>query len=979
MSASAFPVLARVLQKYRADVHQLAPAATADALGALEVHLGRRVPVGLRDFLSQHNGAALFRGALNLRSTSEISPASPQAEGVFVFADGPGEARWAFARLHDARHAFGLWHEGRLDPMHSTFRGWLNATIEVLDARVTRPEDVDAIRLEADPEDPYQLVAAAQRAMHAGRPEDARPLLDRATRADPGNPQAWQRLGDALAASDRTAARRAWLTALQQARVPIPWPGAPCLDADVLPALARSVPDVDAWERELERFLQERVAEVRLEVELSLVVAAALALSDSLVRRGRRRQARDVLVDLLGRSTLFRIGRTPWDATLRLAELEVDLGLHDDAESRIRLLRREGPKELQGPAGAIIGRLAVLREEPWAEEILDEALAATTDDDGRVSVVLTRAERALRQGRTEEAATWIDRARKLGERGAPRMLRAHTALLEGDLARQGKDAEAALSAYRRALDLLAHRPADELRSRVELRLGDLAAHAGRTDEAATHYARAARGFAEVELPVREAWALLRLARVTGNTQQLIPAARERFQAADLAAGVAVADAMARQPSFSLDWHIERTTEHARARTDAQRSRPPWTRADAERPERRIGAHRVAIAACGDDVVAALGQELDACARAIRAARGSPLDPPVLRYTAAVDLLAAHRSYAASQVLLRHLVDGVVDGPARRALTGAIARSPNAALVEGLLRCVERPGSLLPQAVAAAAEVLGLRREREAAAPLGHLAGPGLNPSIRRAAIVALGRIGLRDQVNAILPSLEEPTLAEKAALALLMLGDTRGVDFHVQALTEGRRDLSGHPGEIIGRYGSPHQLPVLMAAASAGEDDTALGALHGLGIMGDPRAVPALLRALDPRERNYTPNRGNTAAAALVLLTGHDEAPDDGSLHKRWVAWWEHNAANYPEGVRHRDGRLCDPGLFLERMRDADSWTRRTAYDELVITTGQSLPFDSDGPWRTQVAHLGAWQRWWARAAANMPAGHWYLDGRRIA
>jgi HEAT repeat protein len=351
---------------------------------------------------------------------------------------------------------------------------------------------------------------------------------------------------------------------------------------------------------------------------------------------------------------------------------------------------------------------------------------------------------------------------------------------------------------------------------------------------------------------------------------------------------------------------------------------------------------------------------------------------VLRYTAAVDLLAGHRSYAAAQALLRDLVEARVEGVARVALQGAIARSPNAALVDGLLGCLENPGNVPATAVAAAAEVLGLRREQEASPALRALAAPGQNPLVRKAAITALGRIGRRDAIAEVAAGLDDAGLAEGAALALLMLGDRRGIDFHARALSEQRHGLQGHPGEIVGRYGGPSHLLVLAPAASSGDEDVALGALQGLGLMGDPRGVPYLLRALDPHEARTTPRRSEVAAGALQILSGHHEDPEATNLHRRWVNWWEVQHHRFPAGVRHRHGKVFDLGTLLQAMEGDDPWLRRTAYDELVIATGERLPFDADGPWRVQLAHLRGWRAWWQAQRARFPAGRWYLDGRPI-
>ena len=363
----------------------------------------------------------------------------------------------------------------------------------------------------------------------------------------------------------------------------------------------------------------------------------------------------------------------------------------------------------------------------------------------------------------------------------------------------------------------------------------------------------------------------------------------------------------------------------------------------------------------------------ACARAMSVGRGRDADPPVLRYVAAVDLLSGHRSYMAARVLLDHLIEQRVEGPARRALQGAMCRSRNAALVDGLLSCVEQPGEYTGSAVAAAAELLGMRREKVAVEALQRLSTREASPLARKAAIAALGRIGDRRSADLLLGSLEEPSLGEKAALALLMLGDRRGIDFHGRALAENKLDLQGHPAEIVGRYGGPSHLLLLVHLAEA-EDERAVGALQGLGLMGDPRAVPVLLTALSSRTRRVV----EVASGALQILTGHEEDVDNPGFKNRWHQWWEVNHENFQDGVRYRDGEPFSVSLLLRRMGHDDAWTRRTAYDELVIMTGCTLPFDADGPWRTQRAHLRAWHKWWDANREAYRPGRWYLDGATV-
>ena len=119
------------------------------------------------------------------------------------------------------------------EPLHASFATWLAGAVALLDTKVAMPDDREALRFDAAPDDPWQLLRAGERALRAGRPEDAETVLRRAIQAAPTRGVAWQLLGDALAVTDRTAARRAWLQAFRQTAFPAPWPGAPHVDPEV--------------------------------------------------------------------------------------------------------------------------------------------------------------------------------------------------------------------------------------------------------------------------------------------------------------------------------------------------------------------------------------------------------------------------------------------------------------------------------------------------------------------------------------------------------------------------------------------------------------------------------------------------------------------------------------------------------------------------------------------------------------------------
>lgn len=963
-----FHPLLRVIDRYRRDVHQLEPPPSAESVDGAVGFLGQPIPPTLLAFLNRWNGARLFRGALRIRSVAELAPASEGAPSVIVFADGPGDHdRWAFAPDGQGGAVFGRWGGEAFEPLHEHFDRWLMATVRVLDENIRDPGAQLEARLDADPECGFLLLSTADRALEAGDPDTAGGLLRRATAADPGLVAAWVRLGDAMLGQDRQSARFAYLKALRALRLPAPYPTVHAPEPELIHTLAHLFPPGDAgWERELEHLLAEGVRDVSSFAELALAEAGAVALARVRLDRDARGEAREALAGFLGRVPGFVVRGPCPEATLLLVEIETELGHHDEAEKRLRSFRI-APPPLQARANLALGRIAVLRQEPWAEEILREALAGLTDPNHRAEALLLLGERHLLLERYAEAEDVFQQAGRLARQLSSDPLAARAALGLGDVLRLRGDGPSAETRYREARALAGENR--ELLGRVLLRRGDLHRMTGVLEAAAEDYARAAKIYRELELPLREAWARVRLARL-GVTEAAVEAT-ELFKASDLAAGVAAADAVTGDPARNLDWHLERATEHARERANAQRVRPPLTRADADRPERRLGAHRMAIAACSVAVAETLGAELESLAKTLDLASPRLTDPKLARYVAAADLLAGHRSYEASEAMLRQVMEIRPGGLAGRALIGALSRSSNAALVDGLLRAIESGGD--PNGVAAAAEVLGWRREALAVPALCRMVERERRAAVRRAAVVALGRIGDAEAIPAVLSALDVPELAEEAAVSLLLLGEWQGVDHHAQALAAQQPNLTRSPGEIVGRYGGPSYLLLLLRTAEL-EGPAGLGALQGLGYLGDPRAVPRLIDATGARDQT----RAYVASGALEILTGHPESVDESLLRNRWTEWWAQNASSFTPGVRYRLGRRMDAGLLIERLSHDDAMVRRATYDELVISTGVRLPFDPEGPYRVQVAHQAAWRRWWREHAEEYPAGRWWFGGGEI-
>jgi tetratricopeptide (TPR) repeat protein len=947
------PVL-RVLERYRSDVHHLRAPAPQGTTRAVQEHLGRVLPPSFAGFLARWNGAALFRGALRIRGAADLAPPNADHPDVILFADGPrDEDRWAFAATEYGHH-FGRWTGTQLEPLHEHFNRWLLAQTRILDENVREAADQLAVRLEVDPNCGLLWHRLGEARMEEGDAEGATAAFRRASALDPDHPGAWQRLGEALLASDENQARGAFLMAWRAARFPLPYPGAPAPTAELVRLLEVRFPAGDeGWERELGDFLAERVPNVRHSGG-EVVLAAALGLARARLHHGDRAAARSVLADLRDRATVWVAHLDLAPILLVLASLHTDLGEHDAAEEVLRRLRRHEDTGLRARAELALARVALTREEPWVDEIVRGALPGLRAPAERCHALLLLAE--AHRGADKES---VEQAARLAESLGDPALLARVALARGDAARAAGDKAAARGAW-------AGCAADpETALRAELRLGDLETD---VDAARPFYARAAAGFAARGLPVREAWARLRLARCGDDAAGSEAAAT--FRALGLAAGVAAADAVAGRPGHSLEWHLNLSAEAARERYDAQRMRPPWTRADADRPERRLLAHRSAIANADERVVAVLAADIEAELRRLQASGDRARDPAVMRFLAGVDLLAGHPSWAAAKVLLALLLEDIRQPTAERGLVGALARSPNMTLVDALVRGVQEETE--PTRLALIAEILGWRRQVEAIPRLRELAEHGSLP-LRRAAITALGRIGDRDAVEIIFPALEQPELAEVGSTALLLLGEWRGVDFFAQSLARNERWLTQSPGEIVGRHGGPAYFLLLMRTSDQ-EGPGGIGSLAGLGLLGNVRAVPKLIEAVGSRN----PVRQAVANTALEVITGHREDLEDAHPRQRWLEWWEEHGPDFEERARYREGQPLTIRGLVARLGHDDLAARQAAYDELVIATGESLPFDADGPWRVQLAHRAAWERWWADNAHDLPASGWCFHGGEL-
>lgn len=282
----------------------------------------------------------------------------------------------------------------------------------------------------------------------------------------------------------------------------------------------------------------------------------------------------------------------------------------------------------------------------------------------------------------------------------------------------------------------------------------------------------------------------------------------------------------------------------------------------------------------------------------------------------------------------------------------------------------------PQVRASAAHLLGYRREGRPADLVALL--DDVSPEVRNTAALALARHGYRPA----LPRIEQVlALQPVTAMELLLLG----------ALMLGSHKALTHCREVCRtRENVPSGLPRLLALAGTEQDANLLIRLgenpqledsvpEALGILGDPRCIPLLLRALT----SHKPGIRHAAAAALQLITGaglvqlsperQEEDADEESSHERlhrrpstdahaWGQWWGAHRHEFQGARRYRHGRPFHLGECIHTMSvpETPSTLRAQAWTELVIRSGQYIGFEPTWPHPRQNRALEAWRQWWS-------------------
>jgi uncharacterized protein (TIGR02270 family) len=247
------------------------------------------------------------------------------------------------------------------------------------------------------------------------------------------------------------------------------------------------------------------------------------------------------------------------------------------------------------------------------------------------------------------------------------------------------------------------------------------------------------------------------------------------------------------------------------------------------------------------------------------------------------------------------------------------------------------------------------------------------------ALLCLGSKRALDQCRTQCGS--ENNVTPSALLYLALAGNERDMPVFLQA-----RSFAGQTAPVcraLGYFGVASAVSMLLVALQDADDDAKSSAAHAL-----QRITAAGLKETatlaDEEEPDLTPGD----------ITGEKVPPDSEPKTTapprtreveqictdpaRWAAWWQQNAARFNSSPRWRNGKPFDCGVLVDILLDArsDYETRQLAHLELIIRSGQHIPFEPDGFISKQQRAISQWQAWWHANVAVFKNRCWTYDGQ---
>jgi HEAT repeat protein len=965
--SEVYPLLGR----YQQHVHHLEPGTEPQRFIERESTLQSGIPDDLRQFLLIHNGAVLFDGDLCIRSLSALSVAAANHPEVVCFAqmnvmvnplnpDGVQTEHWAYIIDVHGQGCYGLWEKGTFTPLYRDFQDWLLSNIQLL-VDGTFPSAFQKRKMLAN--NPIFFEAThIEQWLATGQFDRAATVLGELIQELP-TPRYWMDYAVCLQSIAKPGWESALLESIRSLHFPLSHIGALPTSKTWLTDITKQVPVLQTSVEEILEVLWTdeipMLSGFLSSHDLQMLEQIAIVLCHD--RTGSQLS----FTDFIDQFNRWNPQFVPSRLMLSQIDRYIQQDLHDPAESLIFcLLRRD--ETVEAACLLRLARIVVTRHEPWGLHILFDLLETDPDVSIQAEAWLLATQYCLDNEQFDRAVSFLESVKSLHDVESESRLSGWYWQLSAVLAHQkqrlGDSGKLFLKAVRLTL------PHDLYRlGQIAVCEAEFYQTMQQPDSANTRFETAMHYFSRLNASLSMAETLLHWGRLTGSQQHFQQAAT-LFQQVGFASGLSVVDQYLTGKRKAWSWYLETTKELVQRWVQYRRSQGRGVRQEADNPERRLYGLKMAVADSPIDIVNLLWEQVEASRTVIERDLVTQSHEQYAYFVAGIELLLAHSSQPAHDSILYLVRSSRLDTVAIEALMQSLSRTRNVSMVESLrgLLVVTEPIS----AQWIATHVLGERRDKNSIEKILALLESSEDVRIQRSCLLALGRLG----DATIIPTLDAygdiPELMEHWATALLLLGDDIAIHQLAGQLSEGKLGNQSVLGHLVGRYGGTTNLLLLRKMADS-NDSVNVSAIHGLGYLGDTRAIQVLLEMTGLRDRS----KATAASHALELLTGHHENTEDYLLRARWQSWLDDHTG-WISNVRYRHGVPMSPAQLILDLGHDDRLVRSSSYDELVIMTGVALSFDVDGSWRRQKAQISAWNSWWDTQRSTYSVGQWVLHGK---
>ncbi len=989
LSSSPYSPISEIyplLGRYQQHVHHLEAGIEPQRFIEREETLQPGIPDDLRQFLLIHNGAVLFDGDLCIRSLSALSIADVTHPEVVCFAqmnvmvnpfdmDGVQTEHWAYIIDANGQGCYGLWTPsqpllgkvGSFTPLYRTFQDWLLSNIRLL-VDGTFPSAFRKRHMLVK-EPVFFEATFIDQWIEDGNYHQACEVLGRLLEELP-TPKAWLQYALCLDVLGKPGVESARLESVRSLHFPLSYVEAVPTDKQWIQTLLTQSPSLRSSMEEIFTALwSDALATIGgpngrdcflSRYDLETLTSVAMVLCD--VDSTSEISFGDVQQQFVRWNPQFVPAR------LLIAQIDqlIQQTQHDAAETLIfALLRRDDRFAIE--CLLRLARIVVARHEPWGLHILFDLLDLEPSASIQTEAWLLASQYCLDNEQYERATEFLGMVDQLHNVDTADSYSGWYWQLSATLAHQEQRFGEAGTRFVKATRLT---PLTDI-----IRLGQIASHEAdlyqtmqQHDSANARYEMAMQYFSQVNASLYMAETLLHWGRLS-QSQTHFQQAATLFQQVGFASGLSVADRYLSNRRNFWSWYLETTKELTQRWVQYRRAQGRGVRQEADNPERRLYGLKMAVADSPVEIVDLLRNQIYSARTVIERDLVTPAHDQYAYFISGMELLLAHPSIEAHDAVLEFVRSTKMDTVAMDGLIYCLSRTRNQQVITSLCAMFSDQEPTSTHWIVT--QVLGERRDTRAQQGILDLLDRSEDTHIQQSCLLALGRLG----DSSIIPTLDAygdiPDLMEHWATALLLLGDDIAIHQLAGQLADGKLGHQSILGHLVGRYGGTTNLLLLRQLAES-EQPVAISAIHGLGYLGDTRAIPLLVKMTALRDRN----KAIAASHALELMTGHHENTEDYLLRARWQSWLdEHNA--WIPNVRYRAGLPMSPAQLIEGLQHDDRLVRSSAYDELVITTGVRLPFDVDGTWRCQQAQVRAWQTWWTEQKPTYPIGCWMLHGEQ--